>query len=41
VLAYVGPRPSEALDLRWEDVGERSLTFHATKTGAACARLGS
>ncbi len=32
VLAYVGPRPAEALGLRWEDVGERSLTFHATKT---------
>ncbi len=31
VLAYVGPRPAEALGL-WEDVGERSLTFHATKT---------
>lgn len=33
VLAYVGTRPSEALRLRWQDVGERSLTIHATKTG--------
>ncbi|MEJ7893874.1 MAG: site-specific integrase [Solirubrobacteraceae bacterium] len=32
VLAYVGPRPSEALALRWRDVGERTLTIHATKT---------
>jgi integrase len=32
VLAYVGPRPAEALRLRWSDVGERSIRFHATKT---------
>ena len=32
VLAYVGPRPAEALRLRWSDVGDRSVRFHATKT---------
>jgi integrase len=31
VLAYVGPRPGEALRLRWQDVGERSVAFRATK----------
>ena len=25
VLAYVRPRPAEALRLRWSDVGERSI----------------
>ena len=32
VLAYVGPRPDEALRLRWHDIGEHAVTFHATKT---------
>ena len=33
-LAYAGLRPeSEALPLRWGDVGERTLTIRATKTG--------
>ena len=32
MLAYVGPRPSDALGLRWRDVGERTLTFYAPKT---------
>ncbi len=32
VLACVGPRPGEALQLRWQDVGDRSVAFRATKT---------
>ena len=32
VLAYVGPRPAEALRLRWEDIGERTVAFRATKS---------
>jgi integrase len=32
VLAYSGPRPSEALGLRWRDVKDGTLLFHATKT---------
>jgi integrase len=32
VLAYAGPRPAEALSLRWEDLGDRTLRVHATKT---------
>ncbi len=32
VLAYVGPRPAEALALRWADVGERTVRFYAPKT---------
>jgi integrase len=33
VLAYSGLRPGEALDLRWQHVGQRTLTVHASKTG--------
>ncbi len=34
LLAYAGLRPeSEALTLTWQQVGERSLAIHATKTG--------
>ena len=34
VLAYSGPRPeSEALQLRWWQIGERTITFRATKGG--------
>jgi len=33
VLAYAGLRPQEALALRWRDVGERTLTVDAAKTG--------
>jgi integrase len=32
VLAYAGLRPGEALDLRWQHVGERTLTVYAAKT---------
>jgi site-specific recombinase XerD len=33
-LAYAGLRPeSEALPLTWGDVGERTISVHATKTG--------
>jgi len=31
VLAYAGPRPSEALARRWRDVGKSTLLMHATK----------
>jgi integrase len=34
VLAYSGARPeSEALPLRWRDIGERTLTLSGSKTG--------
>lgn len=33
VLAYSGMRPGEARLLRFEDVGERSIAVHASKTG--------
>lgn len=33
VLAYAGLRPGEALALRWRDLGERTLTVFASKTG--------
>lgn len=33
VLAYAGLRPNEALTLRWEHVGERTLIVNAPKTG--------
>lgn len=33
VLAYAGLRPQEALALRWRDIGERTLTVDAAKTG--------
>jgi integrase len=34
VLAYAGPRPeSEALPLTWDQVGQRTITFVATKHG--------
>src|SRR3954452_15635301 len=33
VLAYAGLRPREALELRWRDVGERTLMVNAPKTG--------
>ena len=32
VLAYAGLRPGEALDLRWQHVGKRTLTVYAPKT---------
>jgi integrase len=32
VLAYAGLRPGEALGLRWQHVGERTLTVYAPKT---------
>lgn len=32
VLAYAGPRPGEATSLRWRDVRDGTLLFHATKT---------
>jgi integrase len=32
VLAYAGLRPQEALDLRWQHVGKRTLTVYAPKT---------
>lgn len=31
VLAYAGPRPEEALRLRWADVGQNALHFRDTK----------
>jgi integrase len=33
ILAYAGLRPQEALAIRWRDVGERTLTVYAAKTG--------
>jgi site-specific recombinase XerD len=34
LLAYSGPRPeSEALPLRWSQVGQRTITYRATKAG--------
>jgi len=33
VLAYAGLRPAEALSLRWQHVGDRTLTVYASKTG--------
>lgn len=33
VLAYAGLRPGEALHLRWQHVGTRTLTVYAAKTG--------
>ena len=33
VLAYAGLRPQEALALRWQHVGQRTLTVYAPKTG--------
>lgn len=33
VLAYAGLRPGEALALKWSQVGERTLTVNASKTG--------
>jgi len=35
VLAYGGLRPGEAMAARWEDVGERVLHVHASKTDRA------
>lgn len=32
VLAYAGPRPREPFALRWQDIGERTILMHATKT---------
>jgi integrase len=32
VLAYAGPRPEEALRLRWRDVGAEALHFDGSKT---------
>jgi integrase len=39
VLAYSGLRPSEALALRWEDVGEATLLVVDGKTGGRTVRL--
>jgi integrase len=33
VLAYAGLRPQEALNLRWRDVGQRTVMVNAMKTG--------
>ena len=34
LLAYSGPRPeSEALPLRWSQIGQRTITYRATKGG--------
>ena len=33
VLAYAGLRPGEVLDLKWQHIGERTLTVYAHKTG--------
>jgi hypothetical protein len=34
LLAYSGPRPeSEALPLRWWQIGERTINYRATKGG--------
>jgi integrase len=33
ILAYAGPRPEEALRLRWRDLGQRTLHVYAEKTG--------
>ena len=33
VLAYAGLRPGEALTLRWRDIGARTITVDAPKTG--------
>lgn len=33
ILAYAGLRPSEALELTWAGVGERTLVINASKTG--------
>lgn len=39
VLAYAGPRPeSEALPLRWGQIGRRTITFRATKAGRVVER---
>ena len=39
VLAYSGPRPeSEALPLQWWQVGERTITYRATKGGRLKSR---
>jgi site-specific recombinase XerD len=39
VLAYAGPRPeSEALPLTFEQIGRRTITFRATKSGAVVER---
>ncbi len=35
LLAYSGARPGEALRLRWDDVGERTLSVPQPKTGRA------
>lgn len=32
MLAYAGPRPEEALQSRWRDVGQRTLQVYAEKT---------
>ena len=39
VLAYSGPRPeSEALPLRWSQIGQRTITYRATKGGSVKLR---
>src|SRR3954471_6851346 len=39
VLAYAGPRPeSEALPLTFDQIGRRTITFRATKSGAVVER---
>jgi site-specific recombinase XerC len=39
LLAYAGPRPeSEALPLRWDQIGRSTITFRATKSGTVVER---
>jgi site-specific recombinase XerC len=39
LLAYAGPRPeSEALPMRWEQIGRATITFRATKSGKVLER---
>jgi site-specific recombinase XerD len=39
LLAYAGPRPeSEAIPLRWEQIGRQTITFRATKSGRVVER---
>jgi site-specific recombinase XerD len=39
LLAYSGPRPeSEALPLRWSQIGQRTITYRATKGGSVKPR---
>jgi hypothetical protein len=41
LLAYAGPRPEpEALPLTFEQVGRRTISFRATKSGVEVTQLG-